>query len=148
MDTSGRSDARPRLTAEEVDGYAAELLARFGKIVDMERVELRRNSEWLEPLGMEDILRLTASTTVARMLERDDFAARFAGGKPISLMEFLYPLLQGYDSVAVRSDIELGGTEQLFNLLVGRRPPEGARAGATGGLHHALARGHGRRPTR
>jgi tyrosyl-tRNA synthetase len=119
-DPSGRSDARPRLTADQVDGFAAQLLERFGKIVDMERVELRRNSEWLEPLGMEDILRLTASTTVARMLERDDFAARFAGGKSISLMEFLYPLLQGYDSVAVRSDIELGGTDQLFNLLVGR----------------------------
>src|SRR5439155_1594151 len=80
----------------------------------------RRNSEWLEPLGVEDVLRLTASTTVARMLERDDFADRYAAKKPISLMEFLYPLLQGYDSVAVEADVELGGNDQLFNLLVGR----------------------------
>ncbi|HSL11489.1 MAG TPA: tyrosine--tRNA ligase [Actinomycetota bacterium] len=119
-DPSGRSDTRPRLSKEQVDGYAERLLEQFGKVVDIDRAEIRRNSEWLEPLGMEDILGLTASTTVARMLERDDFAGRFAAGKPISLMEFLYPLLQGYDSVAVEADVELGGTDQLFNLLVGR----------------------------
>ena len=119
-DPSGRSETRPRLSKDQVDGYAERLLAQFGKVLDMERAEIRRNSEWLEPLGMEDILGLTATTTVARMLERDDFAGRFAAGKPISLMEFLYPLLQGYDSVAVAADVELGGTDQLFNLLVGR----------------------------
>ena len=119
-DPSGRAEGRPRLSRQEVDGFAAPLLEQFGKVVDMSAVELRRNSEWLEPLDMEDILRLTASTTVARMLERDDFAARFAKGKPISMTELLYPLLQGYDSVAVEADIELGGTDQLFNLLVGR----------------------------
>ena len=119
-DPSGRSETRRRLSKEEVDGYAERLLTQFGKVIDLERAEIRRNSEWLEPLGMDDILALTASTTVARMLERDDFAGRFAAGKPISLMEFLYPLLQGYDSVAVEADVELGGTDQLFNLLVGR----------------------------
>ena len=119
-DPSGKSTTRPRLSKDEVDRYAEPLLEQFWKILDRDRMELRRNSEWLEPLGVQDILRLTASTTVARMLERDDFAKRYAEGQPISLMEFLYPLLQGYDSVAVRADVELGGTDQLFNLLVGR----------------------------
>jgi tyrosyl-tRNA synthetase len=119
-DPSGMSDTRPRLSKDEVDGYADRLLEQFGRILDMDRVELRRNSEWLEGLRMEDILRLTSVTTVARMLERDDFAARFEANRPISLMEFLYPILQGYDSVAVEADVELGGSDQLFNLLVGR----------------------------
>ncbi|TMK35987.1 MAG: tyrosine--tRNA ligase [Actinobacteria bacterium] len=119
-DPSGRSSTRPTLSKEQVDAFAEHVLSQFWKVIDRDRVELRRNSEWLEPLGVEDVLRLTASTTVARMLERDDFASRYAAGKPISLMEFLYPLLQGYDSVAVAADVELGGTDQLFNLLVGR----------------------------
>jgi tyrosyl-tRNA synthetase len=119
-DPSGRSETRPRLAREEIDGFAESVLRQFGKIVDMDTVELRRNSEWLEPFGMEEVLRLTASTTVARMLERDDFAERYANRHPISLLEFLYPLLQGYDSVAVEADVELGGTDQLFNLLMGR----------------------------
>jgi tyrosyl-tRNA synthetase len=119
-DPSGRSDTRPRLTKAEVDAYAEPLLAQFGKVLDMERVELRWNSEWLEPLDIEGVLQLAATTTVARMLERDDFAARYAKGRPISLMEFMYPLLQGYDSVAVQADVELGGSDQLFNLLIGR----------------------------
>src|SRR5205814_5629755 len=119
-DPSGRSSTRPTLSKEQVDAFADRLLSQFWKVIDRDRVELRRNSEWLEPLGVEDVLRLTASTTVARMLERDDFADRYAAKKPISLMEFLYPLLQGYDSVAVGADVELGGTDQLFNLLVGR----------------------------
>jgi tyrosyl-tRNA synthetase len=119
-DPSGRSSTRPTLSKEEVDAFAERVLSQFWKVIDRDRVELRRNSEWLEPLGVEDVLRLTASTTVARMLERDDFANRYAAGKPISLMEFLYPLLQGFDSVAVEADVELGGTDQLFNLLVGR----------------------------
>ena len=119
-DPSGRSSTRPTLSKEEVDAFAERVLSQFWKVIDRDRVELRRNSEWLETLGVEDVLRLTASTTVARMLERDDFANRFATGKPISLTEFLYPLLQGADSVAVEADVELGGTDQLFNLLVGR----------------------------
>jgi tyrosyl-tRNA synthetase len=119
-DPSGRSSTRPTHSKEEVDAFAERVLSQFWKVIDRDRVELRRNSEWLESLGVEDVLRLTASTTVARMLERDDFANRYAAGKPISLMEFLYPLLQGYDSVAVQADVELGGTDQLFNLLVGR----------------------------
>jgi tyrosyl-tRNA synthetase len=119
-DPSGKSETRPRLSKEEVDGYAERLLEQFRIVLSPERLEVRRNSEWLEPMDMEGILRLTASTTVARMLERDDFATRYEANQPISLTEFMYPLLQGYDSVAVRADVELGGTDQLFNLLVGR----------------------------
>jgi tyrosyl-tRNA synthetase len=119
-DPSGKTETRPRLSEEEVQGYAGRLLDQFWKILDPDRTEVRYNAEWLEPMGMEAILRLTASTTVARMLERDDFAKRYAQGKPISIMEFLYPLLQGMDSVAVEADVELGGRDQTFNLLVGR----------------------------
>ncbi len=119
-DPSGKSETRPRLSKEEVDGYAERLLEQFRTVLSSERLEVRRNSEWLETMDMEAILRLTASTTVARMLERDDFAKRYAANQPISLTEFMYPLLQGYDSVAVEADVELGGTDQLFNLLVGR----------------------------
>ncbi len=119
-DPSGKTETRPRLSEEEVRGYAERLLDQFWKILDPARTEVRYNAEWLEPMGMEAILRLTASTTVARMLERDDFAKRYAEGKPISIMEFLYPLLQGMDSVAVEADVELGGSDQTFNLLVGR----------------------------
>ncbi len=119
-DPSGRTDARPRLSKEEVRGYADRLLDQFWIVLDRDLTEVRFNAEWLEPLGMEEILRLTASYTVARMLERDDFAKRYAQGKPISILEFLYPLLQGMDSVAVEADVELGGRDQTFNLLVGR----------------------------
>ena len=100
-DPSGKSETRRRLTKAEVDGYAERLLDQFRLVLSEERLEVRRNSEWLEPMDMEGILGLTASYTVARMLERDDFAKRYEAGKPISIMEFLYPLLQGYDSVAV-----------------------------------------------
>ena len=119
-DPSGRSETRKRLSADEVRGHADRLLGQFWRILDTERTEIRYNGEWLAPMGMEDILALTASYTVARMLERDDFAKRFGENKPISIMEFLYPLLQGQDSVAVEADVELGGTDQKFNLLVGR----------------------------
>jgi tyrosyl-tRNA synthetase len=119
-DPSGRSETRPRLEKDVVDAFAERLLAQFRLILSEERLEVRRNSEWLDPLDMEMILKLTASTTVARMLERDDFAKRHADGRPISIMEFMYPLLQGYDSVATEADVELGGSDQLFNLLVGR----------------------------
>jgi tyrosyl-tRNA synthetase len=119
-DPSGKSETRPRLDADVVRAHADRLLGQFWRILDKERTEVRGNDEWLGPMGMEDILKLTAQYTVARMLERDDFANRFAENKPISIMEFLYPLLQGQDSVAVRADVELGGTDQKFNLLVGR----------------------------
>lgn len=119
-DPSGKSDRRPRLSKDAVLGYADRLLGQFRAVLSEERLEIRYNSEWLEPMNMQDVLKLTASYTVARMLERDDFANRYKAGKPISIMEFMYPLLQGMDSVAVKSDIELGGRDQLFNNLVGR----------------------------
>jgi tyrosyl-tRNA synthetase len=121
-DPSGRSATRPQLSKEQVDAYATSYVEQIGAILDMSpgRIEIRRNSEWLAPLDMQDVLRLTSQVTVAQMLERDDFAKRYAAGAPISLMEFLYPLLQGMDSVEVRADVELGGTDQLFNLIVGR----------------------------
>lgn len=119
-DPSGKSETRPRLSAHEVRVHGDRLLGQFWRILDRGRTEVRHNSEWLAPMGMEEVLRLTASATVAQMLERDDFAKRFAEQRPISIMEFLYPLLQGRDSVAVRADVELGGTDQKFNLLVGR----------------------------
>ena len=119
-DPSGRSETRPRLSKEQVQEHAARLLDQFWVVLDRERTQVRYNSEWLEPMDMEAILRLTSSYTVARMLERDDFAKRYREGRPISIMEFLYPLFQGMDSVAVRCDIELGGRDQTFNLLVGR----------------------------
>ena len=120
-DPSAKSETRPRLPKEVVQANADRVLGQFGKILSEERLEIRYNSEWLEPLTMEDILRLTSLYTVARMLERDDFAKRFAESRPISIMEFLYPLLQAMDSVAVRADVELGGNDQKFNLLVGRQ---------------------------
>jgi tyrosyl-tRNA synthetase len=119
-DPSGKSETRPRLEKEVVHAFANGLLEQFGLILSNERLEVRYNSEWLEPMDMEDVLRLTSSYTVARMLERDDFSIRYGEGRAISIMEFMYPLLQGYDSVAVEADVELGGTDQLFNLLVGR----------------------------
>jgi len=119
-DPSGKSETRPRLDKEVVQANAERVLGQFGAILSDERLELRYNSEWLEGMSMEDVLRMTASYTVARMLERDDFAKRYAQGRPISIMEFLYPLLQGMDSVAIRADVELGGSDQMFNLLVGR----------------------------
>src|SRR4051812_16749133 len=119
-DPSGKSETRPRLSKEVVQGHADRLLGQFWRILDQSSTEVRYNSEWLEPMDMEDVLRMTAATTVARMLERDDFAKRYADGRPISVMEFMYPLLQGMDSVAVEADVELGGTDQKFNLLMGR----------------------------
>jgi tyrosyl-tRNA synthetase len=119
-DPSGKSETRPRLEANVVRAHGGRLLGQFWRILDRDRTEVRYNAEWLAALGMEDILRLTAKYTVARMLERDDFAKRFAENKPIAFMEVLYPLLQGQDSVAVEADVELGGTDQKFNLLVGR----------------------------
>ncbi len=119
-DPSERSETRRRLSAEEVNGYAEKVLGQFEKILLPEPLEVRRNSEWLAAMGMPEVLELTSSATVAQMMERGDFAKRYGEGTPISVMEFLYPLLQGYDSVAVEADIELGGSDQLWNLMMGR----------------------------
>lgn len=119
-DPSGRSSSRPRLSAEQVRANAATYLDQARKVLLPERLEVVDNTDWLAPMTMSDVLGLTAQMTVARMLERSDFAARYRAGNPISIAEFLYPLLQGHDSVAVRADVELGGSDQLFNLLVGR----------------------------
>ena len=119
-DPSARGAQRKRLSAEEVNGYADNVLRQFGKVLIEDNLEIRRNSEWLAELDMYGMLELTSSATVAQMLERSDFAKRYDSGVPISVMEFLYPLLQGYDSVAVQADIELGGSDQLWNLMMGR----------------------------
>ncbi|MYG92556.1 MAG: tyrosine--tRNA ligase [Acidimicrobiia bacterium] len=119
-DPSGKSETRKRLTAEEVKAHAEPLLEQFRQVLLPEPLEIRWNSEWLESLDMTEILELTTTVTVAQMLERSDFANRYSEGNPISITEFLYPLLQGYDSVAVRADVELGGSDQLWNLMMGR----------------------------
>ena len=119
-DPSGRNATRPPLTREEIVANAKTYHAQASKVLDPARTEIRYNSEWSEPLGAAGMIKLAAQHTVARMLERDDFDKRFKGSQPIAIHEFLYPLMQGYDSVALRSDIELGGTDQKFNLLVGR----------------------------
>jgi tyrosyl-tRNA synthetase len=120
-DPSGRSTLRPMLSEEEIDANAATFQEQALKVLDEspERLEVRRNSEWLD-MSMIDLLGLLRTTTVAQLLERDDFAKRFSAREPISMLELLYPLLQGYDSVAIRSDVEIGGTDQKFNLLLGR----------------------------
>ncbi len=119
-DPSGQSETRPMLTAEEMAENARTYFDQAGLVVDVERAEVHGNSEWLSKLSMADVLRLTATTTVAQMLERDDFQARYREGRPISVVEFLYPLMQAMDSVAIGADVELGGTDQTFNLLMGR----------------------------
>lgn len=119
-DPTGKSETRRRLTAGEVRGYAEDLFTQFGKVLLPEPLEIRYNSEWLGSLDMFEVLELTSKATVAQMLERSDFARRYRAGTPISVMEFLYPLLQGYDSVAVEADVELGGSDQLWNLMMGR----------------------------
>jgi tyrosyl-tRNA synthetase len=120
-DPSGRSTLRPMLSAQEIDANAVTFQAQALKILDADpqRLEVRRNSEWLD-MPMSELLALVATTTAAQLLERDDFSKRWSAGEPISMLELMYPLLQGYDSVAIRSDIELGGTDQKFNLLLGR----------------------------
>ena len=119
-DPSGRSATRPQLTREQVDANARTYQDQVFKVLDPSRTEIRRNSEWLADMRLEDVIRLAGQMTVARMLERNDFETRHRTGNPIGLHEFLYPLMQGHDSVVVRADIELGGTDQTFNLLVGR----------------------------
>lgn len=119
-DPTGRSETRRPLTWDEIRSNAETYKAQLGKVLDMSRTQVRFNSEWLGPLTFEHVIRETAHLTVARILQREDFATRYAAGRPISLHEFLYPLAQGYDSVALGADVELGGTDQTFNLLVGR----------------------------
>ncbi len=119
-DPSGRSDTRPPLTKEQIKQNSKTYQSQVFKIIDKDKTEIVFNSSWLGKMGAEDLLQLSALENVARMLERDDFEKRYKSGKPITIKEFLYPLMQAYDSVSIKSDIELGGTDQKFNLLLGR----------------------------
>ena len=119
-DPSGRDKTRPQLTGDVIEANAATYLDQVRKILDPDRLEIVRNGDWFAGLTFDQVLALASQMTVARLLERDDFKTRYTGGSPISLHEFMYPLMQGYDSVVVRSDVELGGTDQTFNLCVGR----------------------------
>jgi tyrosyl-tRNA synthetase len=119
-DPSGRNVTRPPLTREQIEENATTYFRQASLVLDAARTEIRYNSEWCDPLGARGMIQLSSRYTVARMMERDDFTKRYKSGTPISIHEFLYPLMQGYDSVALRADLELGGTDQKFNLLVGR----------------------------
>lgn len=119
-DPSGRNSTRPPLTPKQIQANAQTYYRQASMVLDPERTEIRYNSEWSDALGARGMIQLAAKYTVARMMERDDFSKRFKAGTPISIHEFLYPLMQGYDSVALRADLELGGTDQKFNLLMGR----------------------------
>jgi len=133
-DPSGQSQTRSMLTAEEVQANSEAILRQFYKVLDESRTEIRRQSEWFDPFTLTEVVRLAARVTVAQILERDDFAQRFAAHKPIGLHELLYPLLQAYDSVAIEADVEFGGTDQKFNILLGRelQRAAGQRAGPAG----------------
>jgi tyrosyl-tRNA synthetase len=119
-DPSGRSDLRPELTEAEVNENAKTYLEQAFRIIDRKKTTVRRNSEWFSSMSFADSLSLSRKMTVARMLERDDFEKRFKSNRPISMVEFMYPLIQGYDSIVLESDVEIGGSDQLFNMLVGR----------------------------
>ena len=123
-DPSGRSKTRPILSPEQIEENTLSYLQQAYVILDRARTEVRHNSEWLAPLTMADLIGLTRATTLARILERDDFSKRYAANDPITLTELLYPLMQAYDSVAIEADVELGGTDQLYNLLMGRQVME------------------------
>jgi tyrosyl-tRNA synthetase len=123
-DPSGRSKTRPVLSPEEIEANTRTYLEQAYLVLDRERTEVRHNSEWLAGLSLADVIELTRATTVARILERDDFSKRLSAGDPITLTELLYPLMQAYDSVALDADVELGGTDQLYNLLMGRHVME------------------------
>ncbi|MCI0405171.1 MAG: tyrosine--tRNA ligase [candidate division Zixibacteria bacterium] len=123
-DPSGRSATRPQLTGREIEKNAATYLAQFFKVLDKNKTEVRKNGEWFARMNFDDVLGLCARFTVARMLERDDFEKRYKAGSPISVHELLYPIMQAYDSVAVKADLEIGATEQKFNLLAGRQLQE------------------------
>jgi len=120
-DPSGRNAMRPPLSREQIEANMETYREQAGKVLDLERVKIRYNSEWLAKLDFSDLVRLASHVTVAQMLERNDFHNRYAAGTPISLHEFLYPIAQAYDSIAIEADVELGGTDQLFNLLLGRQ---------------------------
>lgn len=119
-DPTGRNEARPHLTHEQTTENAERFIEQAARVLDVSKLEVRRNSEWLAPMTFADVARLAATTTVARMMEREDFRTRFEEGRPIFIHELFYPLMQGSDSVAIRADVELGGTDQKFNLLAGR----------------------------
>ena len=119
-DPSGKKKTRPALGADEVRANAETYLEQVSKVLDLERAEVRYNSEWMESLSSTEMVKLCSHYTVARLLERDDFSKRYAAGEPIAVHEFLYPFVQAYDSVMLRADVELGGTDQTFNLLMGR----------------------------
>jgi tyrosyl-tRNA synthetase len=119
-DPSGRNSLRPMLTAEDVAAFSQTYIDQLDRILLPERLEIRRNGEWFSSMSFMDVMQLAGKMTVAQMLERDDFQNRYAAQKPISVHEFLYPLMQGWDSVVIRSDVELGGSDQRFNLIVGR----------------------------
>jgi tyrosyl-tRNA synthetase len=119
-DPSGSSETRPMLSEDEVASNATTYLEQAGRVIEVERAEIHGNAEWSAPMDMGHLLRLASTATVAQMLEREDFRARYREERPISVVEFLYPLFQGYDSVAIEADVELGGTDQTFNLLMGR----------------------------
>jgi tyrosyl-tRNA synthetase len=119
-DPSGRSQTRKQQTEDEVTEHARTYLEQVAKVLDVDAAEVRRNADWLAPMTFADVARLAANVTVAKLLERDDFRTRYGAGQPISLVEFLYPLMQGMDSVAIEADVELGGTDQTFNLHIGR----------------------------
>jgi tyrosyl-tRNA synthetase len=123
-DPSGRNKLRPQLTREEVEKNLVTYQEQAARVLDMSKTEVHRNSEWFDKMRFEDVLRLAGKATVARMLERDTFEKRMEAGEAIGVHEFLYPLMQGWDSVMIRSDVEIGGTDQLFNLLVGRELQE------------------------
>jgi len=133
------------MTREAIVANAETYKAQVFKILDPEKTEVRFNSDWLAPLRFEDLIRLCSKYTVARILERDDFSKRYKEGVPISVHELLYPLAQAYDSVALECDVEMGGTDQKFNLLVGARNPEGLRPAAADCRHGADSRRAGRR---
>ena len=119
-DPSGQSETRPMLTEEEIRANADTYLSQAGKVIDIDAAEIHGNAEWTSGMDMAELIRLASTATVAQMFEREDFRDRYQAARPISVVEFLYPLFQGYDSVAVRADVELGGTDQKFNLLMGR----------------------------
>lgn len=123
-DPSGKSKTRPILSLKQIEANTRTYLGQAYLVLDRDRTEVRHNSEWLAPLALADLIQLTRATTVARILERDDFSKRFAAGDAITLTELLYPLMQAYDSVALDADVELGGTDQLYNLLMGRHVME------------------------
>ena len=123
-DPSGKSETRPSLTKEQVEENAKSYFEQMSKVVDVEKAEVVNNADWLHKMSFTDLLKLAAQMTVAQMMTRDDFAKRYAEGRPISVHEFFYPLMQAYDSVVIDADIELGGTDQRFNTLLGRQIQE------------------------